>query len=90
MDRIRRVAVNRVIADGETVSPCVLEIEDGKIIDFYHFTGELPFTEWKGGTVVLSKTTDGWTIDNFRLTPCCIEFAQVFNLSFEMTFKGIR
>ena len=65
MDRIRRVAVNRGIADGETVSPCVLEIEDGKIIDFYHFTGELPFTEWKGGTVVLSKTTDGWTIDNF-------------------------
>ena len=31
MGRIRRVAVNRVIADGETVSPCVLEIEDGKL-----------------------------------------------------------
>lgn len=64
MSKSIRVAVNKVVAGDETVSPCVLEFKDGKVVDYYHLTGEQPFTAWKGGTVVLSKTCEGWNIDN--------------------------
>jgi hypothetical protein len=58
-DNIRRVASNEVIV-GETVfSPCVVEIMNGKVINYYHFENELPLTEWLGGTIIIVKDTNG-------------------------------
>ena len=51
MSTIRRIAVNRLIADGREIRQCAIEIVDGKVVDYYPFTGELPATEWVGGTV---------------------------------------
>lgn len=58
-DRVRRIAVHKVIADGGTVDMCVIEIADGRVVNYYRFASELPFTEWLGGTVVLSNDEDG-------------------------------
>ncbi len=60
----RRIAVNKVIVGTETISPCVLEIKEGMVVCYYRLDGELPFTEWIGGTVVLSKDRDRWVIES--------------------------
>lgn len=62
MPQRKRVAVSRVIADGETICPCVIEMEHGKVIDFYRLAHELPSTEWHCGTVVLACSDGEWTI----------------------------
>lgn len=60
----RRMAVNRVVAGGKTVSPCLLEINDGVVVSFSHLSEEQPFTEWIGGTVVLARAGDAWIIES--------------------------
>lgn len=54
----RRVAAHRVEVNGRTLSRCVVEIEDGRVVNFYTFTNELPLTEWLGGTITLSRDAE--------------------------------
>lgn len=57
---IRRIAVHRVIVDGKVIPMCVVGIESDGVVSFYEpFSGEQPFTEWIGGTVVLGKDECG-------------------------------
>lgn len=58
-DGMRRIAVHELITHESSIELCVVEIVDGKVVDYYKLDSELPFTEWLGGTVVLSYDDDG-------------------------------
>lgn len=51
MSTFRRIAVNRLIVDKHELKQCIIEILDGKVVNYYPFTEELPNTEWLGGTI---------------------------------------
>ena len=56
---IRRIAVHRVIIGGKVIPMCVVGIENNGIVAFYEsFSGEPPFTEWIGGTAILSYKSE--------------------------------
>ena len=56
---MRRVGVHYIKNGGTTLSQGVVEIEDGRVVNYYTFTEELPMTEWLGGTIELRYTEDG-------------------------------
>lgn len=58
-DAVRRVAAHEVVVNGRTLRQCVVEIVGDSVVDYYVFTGELPMTEWLGGTICIEKTADG-------------------------------
>lgn len=55
----RRIAANRVIIDGRQLVQYAVEIENGIVTNYYPLTEEQPFTEWLGGTILLTKDTNG-------------------------------
>lgn len=55
----RRLAFNRVLADGKTYCPGVVEIDGGVVTACYQLNGEQPMTEWLGGTVKIVTDGDG-------------------------------
>ncbi|MFA4047334.1 hypothetical protein [Xylanibacter caecicola] len=48
-----RFAANRLVIRGNIIVNGVVEIENGTVRSYYHFSEELPFTEWIGGTIEL-------------------------------------
>lgn len=49
---MRRVAANHIILpDGTTLHNHVVELYQGKILNIYPLSGEIPLTEWLGGTI---------------------------------------
>ena len=55
----RKVAVNRVIKGDISINRCIVEIENGFVVDYYHFDDEQPFTEWLGGTIeIITSNND--------------------------------
>lgn len=62
---LRRIAANRIILDDKQLTQCVIEIEGDIVKSYYPLTDELPFTEWLGGTITLTKYKDG-TIRAFK------------------------
>ena len=56
---MRRVGVHYIKNGETTLSQGVVEIEDGRVVNYYTFTEELPMTEWLGGTIELRYTEDG-------------------------------
>lgn len=55
----RQVAANRIItSDNTEIKLGVVEIDDTIVTRVYSLQGELPFTEWIGGTITI-KTADG-------------------------------
>jgi len=48
-----RFAANRLIAGDDIIINGVVEIEDGTVVSYSHFSEELPFTVWIGGTIEL-------------------------------------
>lgn len=57
--RIRRIAVNEVIANGVIEPLCIVEIEEGTVKAYYRFTEEQPRTEWLGGLVEVRMDKNG-------------------------------
>lgn len=55
----RRVAANRVRIEDKELKRCVVEIEDGIVVNYYVFSGELPFTEWLGGLIEIMLDEKG-------------------------------
>lgn len=55
----RRIAANRVIIDDRQLVQYVVEIENGIVTNYYPLTEEQPFTEWLGGTILLTKDVNG-------------------------------
>ncbi|MGN0226056.1 MAG: hypothetical protein ACI4A7_08300 [Prevotella sp.] len=67
---MRRIGANDVITpDGEILSPAVVEIDNGKVQQWYRLDMEMPFTEWIGGTIELQADNNGniMAIKNNRL-----------------------
>ena len=56
---MRRVGAHYIKKGETTLSQGVVEIEDGRVVNYYTFTEELPMTEWLGGTIELRYTEDG-------------------------------
>ncbi|MBR4602663.1 MAG: hypothetical protein IKO37_08910 [Prevotella sp.] len=60
MESIRRVAAHEVDVFGkETLSMAVVEISEGRVVNYYTFSDELPMTEWLGGRIEIKKNEDG-------------------------------
>ena len=56
----RRIAANRVLVDGKELKQCVVELyAQGFVTSYYTFIHELPFTEWRGGTLRLRRDDAG-------------------------------
>ena len=55
----RRVAAHRVVIRGEELKQCVVEIMDGKVVNYFTFKDELPLTEWLGGRIDVITDVDG-------------------------------
>lgn len=62
----RRVAAHRVEVNGRTLNRCVVEIEDGRVVNYYTFTDELPLTEWLGGTIKIIYNEDAILVAEWR------------------------
>ncbi len=55
----RRVAANTVHFNGEQMTPGVVEIEEGRVVECHPLTEETPHTEWLGGTIEIKRDNDG-------------------------------
>ena len=62
----RKVAVNRVIKGDVSINRCIVEIENGFVVDYYHFDDEQPFTEWRGGTIEIITSNNGNSLRAIR------------------------
>jgi len=58
--QIRRVASNEITIEGKTLRQYVVEIVDHRVVDYYSFQEELPFTEWLAGKIELRKDINGF------------------------------
>lgn len=58
--QIRRVASNEITIEGKTLRQYVVEIVDHRVVDYYSFQEELPFTEWLAGKIELRKDKNGF------------------------------
>lgn len=55
----RRVAAHRVVVKDKELKQCVVEIQDGIVVNYYVFSDELPLTEWLGGLIEVKPGDDG-------------------------------
>lgn len=55
----RRVAAHKVVVGGKELKQCVVEIQDGIVVNYYVFSDELPLTEWLGGLIEVVRDVDG-------------------------------
>lgn len=56
----RRVAAHRVAVGDKELRQCVVEIQDGIVVNYYVFSDELPLTEWLGGLIEIKPDDDGF------------------------------
>ncbi len=60
MEGFRRCGAHQVILhDGTVLEQAVVEIEEGKVVNYYEFHDELPMTEWLGGEIIVSRDKEG-------------------------------
>lgn len=48
---MRKVAAHRIVASDRTIEMGIVELEAGRVVDYYPFTVERAMTEWLGGTI---------------------------------------
>lgn len=50
MEELRRCGAHTVVLpDGTILQQAVVEIAEGRVVNYYEFREELPMTEWLGG-----------------------------------------
>lgn len=59
MSEMRRVGAHYVISGDIVLHQAIVEIVDGRVVNFYEFDDELPMTEWLGDTIELRKNEEG-------------------------------
>ena len=60
MKGFRRCGAHRVVLlDGTVLEQAVVEIEEGKVVNYYEFHDELPMTEWLGGEIIVKRDEEG-------------------------------
>lgn len=56
---MRRIGANTITTATATLTQAVVEIVDGRVVNYYEFTDELPMTEWLGGEIEIRRDDDG-------------------------------
>lgn len=56
---MRRIGAHRIITESATLQQAVVEISEGRVVNYYEFRDELPMTEWLGGTIIVRRDDDG-------------------------------
>ncbi len=68
MDKIRRVAAHNVIVDDSVFNLSIVEIVEGRVVNYYEFHEEMPIVEWLGNTIVIRRDKLGrkqaWWLNN--------------------------
>ena len=60
MEDLRRCGAHEVrLSDGNVLSQAVVEISDGRVVNYFEFQDELPMTEWLGGVIEAKRDEEG-------------------------------
>lgn len=60
MAEMRRCGVHQVILpDGSILQQAVVEIQEGRVVNYFEFREELPMTEWLGGEIRVERDEEG-------------------------------
>ena len=56
----RRCGAHKVrLPDGSVLNQAIVEMEDGRVVNYYEFSCELPVTEWLGGEIAVERDVCG-------------------------------
>lgn len=57
---MRRCGAHQVILpDGSILQQAVVEIQEGRVVNYFEFREELPMTEWLGGEIRVERDEAG-------------------------------
>lgn len=57
---MRRCGAHQVILpDGSILQQAVVEIQEGRVVNYFEFREELPMTEWLGGEIRVELDEEG-------------------------------
>lgn len=57
---MRRCGAHQVILpDGSILQQAVVEIQEGRVVNYFEFREELPMTEWLGGEIRVVRDEEG-------------------------------
>lgn len=57
---MRRCGAHQVILpDGSILQQAVVEILEGRVVNYFEFREELPMTEWLGGEILVERDEEG-------------------------------
>ena len=60
MAEMRRCGAHQVILpDGSILQQAVVEIQEGRVVNYFEFREELPMTEWLGGEIRVELDEEG-------------------------------
>lgn len=60
MEEMRRCGAHSVcLPDGSVLRQAVVELMEGRVVNYYEFRQELPMTEWLGGEIRVQPDEDG-------------------------------
>ncbi len=59
-ESIRKVAAHEVHIDGMVLHQAVVELKEGRVLNYYKFTEEQPLTEWLGGVIEVRDSYAFW------------------------------
>lgn len=60
MAEMRRCGAHQVILpDGSILQQAVVEIQEGRVVNYFEFREELPMAEWLGGEIRVERDEEG-------------------------------
>lgn len=60
MAEMRRCGAHQVLLpDGSILQQAVVEIQEGRVVNYFEFREELPMTEWLGGEIRVERDEEG-------------------------------
>lgn len=60
MEENRRCGAHEVVLpDGTVLTQAVVELQGGRVVNYYEFRSELPMTEWLGGEIRVGRDEEG-------------------------------
>lgn len=54
------------LPDGSQLTQAVVEVEEGRVVNYYEFRDELPMTEWLGGEISVARDEEGFLRATWR------------------------
>ena len=58
-EMIRCGAHQVILPDGSILQQAVVEIQEGRVVNYFEFREELPMTEWLGGEIRVERDEEG-------------------------------